>query len=174
MPQSTQDIPPRVRDRLCPLADIITPNHFEFEWLCGAKATTTGQAIAQARMHLQQGNIVERGAAIGKWTALRRLPILAAYGPNLSGWGSGQRGAPAAQRGRTTLTVPSPRRTITSTDIVNFACLSGVNFPAWALALAAETASPDDIPQPQLGVAVHQQYQGFIFRNPLGSIRHDD
>src|SRR6202046_2799417 len=35
------DIPPLVRDLLCPLADIVTPNHFEFEWLCGAKAHTT-------------------------------------------------------------------------------------------------------------------------------------
>jgi pyridoxine kinase len=43
------DIPPLVRDRLCPLADIITPNHFEFEWLSGARATTTDQVIAQAR-----------------------------------------------------------------------------------------------------------------------------
>jgi pyridoxine kinase len=42
-------IPPLVRDRLCQLADIITPNHFEFEWLSGAKATTIDQAIAQAR-----------------------------------------------------------------------------------------------------------------------------
>jgi pyridoxine kinase len=43
------DIPPLVRDRLCPLADIITPNHFEFEWLSGARATTIDQVIAQAR-----------------------------------------------------------------------------------------------------------------------------
>jgi len=43
------DIPPLVRDRLCALADIITPNHFEFEWLCGAKASTIDQVIAQAR-----------------------------------------------------------------------------------------------------------------------------
>ena len=35
------DIPPLVRDRLCPLADILTPNHFEFEYLVGAKATTS-------------------------------------------------------------------------------------------------------------------------------------
>jgi len=48
------DIPPLVRDRLCPLADIITPNHFEFEFLCGAKtamidnAATIDQVIAQA------------------------------------------------------------------------------------------------------------------------------
>jgi pyridoxine kinase len=43
------EIPPLVRDRLCPLADIITPNHFEFDWLSGAKAATTDEAIAQAR-----------------------------------------------------------------------------------------------------------------------------
>ena len=43
-----EDIPPLVRDRLCVLADIITPNHFEFEWLCGAKAKTVDQLIAQA------------------------------------------------------------------------------------------------------------------------------
>jgi pyridoxine kinase len=44
-----EDIPPLVRDRLCPLADIITPNHFEFEWLCGAEAKTIDRVIAQAR-----------------------------------------------------------------------------------------------------------------------------
>jgi pyridoxine kinase len=49
------DIPPLVRDRLCRLADIITPNHFEFEWLCGAKVTTTDQAIAQAQALLARG-----------------------------------------------------------------------------------------------------------------------
>jgi pyridoxine kinase len=49
------DIPPLVRDRLCPLADLITPNHFEFEWLCGTKATTTGQVIAQAQALLARG-----------------------------------------------------------------------------------------------------------------------
>jgi pyridoxine kinase len=49
------DIPPRVRDRLCPLADIVTPNHFEFEFLCGAKATTTGQMIEAAQTLLARG-----------------------------------------------------------------------------------------------------------------------
>src|SRR5260370_19199740 len=43
-----QDIPPLVRDRLCRLADIITPNHFEVEWLCGAKAVTIDQMIEAA------------------------------------------------------------------------------------------------------------------------------
>jgi pyridoxine kinase len=49
------DIPPLVRDRLCPLADIITPNHFEFEFLCGAKAGTTDQMIVQARALMARG-----------------------------------------------------------------------------------------------------------------------
>jgi pyridoxine kinase len=48
-------IPPLVRDRLCPLADIITPNHFEFEFLCGTKATTTEQVIAQAQAFMARG-----------------------------------------------------------------------------------------------------------------------
>jgi pyridoxine kinase len=49
------DIPPLVRDRLCPLADIITPNHFEFEWLCGAKATTSAQMVDAARVLMARG-----------------------------------------------------------------------------------------------------------------------
>jgi pyridoxine kinase len=49
------DIPPLLRDLLCPLADIITPNHFEFEWLCGTRATTTDQVIAQAQGLLARG-----------------------------------------------------------------------------------------------------------------------
>ena len=49
------DIPPLVRDRLCRLADIITPNHFEFEWLCGAEARTLDQVLAQARGLIARG-----------------------------------------------------------------------------------------------------------------------
>jgi len=49
------DIPPLVRDRLCGLADLITPNHFEFEWLCGAKATAIDQMMAQARTLMTRG-----------------------------------------------------------------------------------------------------------------------
>jgi len=49
------DIPPLVRDRLCPLTDIITPNHFEFEWLCGVKATTADKMIEAAQALLARG-----------------------------------------------------------------------------------------------------------------------
>ena len=49
------DIPPLVRDLLCPLADIITPNHFEFEWLCGTRTISTDQMIAQAKGLLARG-----------------------------------------------------------------------------------------------------------------------
>ena len=49
------EIPPLVRDRLCRLADIITPNHFEFEWLCGAKVTTIDRLIEQARALMARG-----------------------------------------------------------------------------------------------------------------------
>ena len=49
------DIPPVVRDRLLPLADVITPNHFEFEWLCGAEARTLDQVLAQARGLIARG-----------------------------------------------------------------------------------------------------------------------
>jgi pyridoxine kinase len=48
-------IPPLVRDRLCSLADIITPNHFEFEWLAGAKAETLDQVIEAARAFTTRG-----------------------------------------------------------------------------------------------------------------------
>ncbi len=42
-------IPPMFRDVLCPLADIITPNLFEFEWLCGERASTIDELIGNAR-----------------------------------------------------------------------------------------------------------------------------
>jgi pyridoxine kinase len=48
-------LPPLVRDRLCPLADMLTPNHFEFEYLVGAKTTTSGELIAQAQTLLARG-----------------------------------------------------------------------------------------------------------------------
>src|SRR5258708_25524179 len=49
------DIPPLVRQRLCPLADILTPNHFEFEWLCGTQVTTIEQVIERAQALLARG-----------------------------------------------------------------------------------------------------------------------
>ena len=49
------DIPPLVRDQLCPLADIITPNHFEFEFLCGTRVTTIDDVIAQASALVARG-----------------------------------------------------------------------------------------------------------------------
>ena len=49
------DIPALVRDKLCPLAGIITPNHFELEWLCGTEAKTTREVIAQARAFEARG-----------------------------------------------------------------------------------------------------------------------
>jgi pyridoxine kinase len=48
-------IPELVRDRLCPLADLITPNHFEFEWLCAATAGTIDQMIGHARALAARG-----------------------------------------------------------------------------------------------------------------------
>jgi pyridoxine kinase len=50
-----KDIPPLVRDALCPLADIITPNHFEFEFLCGAEAATIEAVVEQARALMARG-----------------------------------------------------------------------------------------------------------------------
>ena len=49
------EIPTLVRDRLLPLANIITPNHFEFEALCGADARTLDQMLAQARTLIARG-----------------------------------------------------------------------------------------------------------------------
>ncbi len=49
------DIPPLVRDRLCPQADIVTPNHFELDFLCGASAVTSADVIAQAQTLLARG-----------------------------------------------------------------------------------------------------------------------
>ena len=49
------DLPPLVRDRLCPIAGIITPNHFEFEYLGGAKAATIDRVIEAARALMARG-----------------------------------------------------------------------------------------------------------------------
>ena len=58
------DIPPLVRDLLCPLADIITPNHFEFEWLCGVKAASIDQVLKAARAFMARGTVVITSAEL--------------------------------------------------------------------------------------------------------------
>jgi pyridoxine kinase len=58
------EIPPLVRDRLCALADIITPNHFEFEWLSGAKVATIDQLIVQARALTGPSTVVVTSAEL--------------------------------------------------------------------------------------------------------------
>ena len=58
------DIPPLVRDLLCPLADIVTPNHFEFEWLSGAKAATIDQLLKAARAFMARGTVVITSAEL--------------------------------------------------------------------------------------------------------------
>jgi pyridoxine kinase len=42
-------IPQLMRERLCRLADIITPNHLEFDSLCGREARMIEQAIIEAK-----------------------------------------------------------------------------------------------------------------------------
>jgi pyridoxine kinase len=58
------DIPALVRNLLCPLADIITPNHFEFEWLCGTKAASIDQALKAARAFMARGTVVVTSAEL--------------------------------------------------------------------------------------------------------------
>ena len=59
-------IPPIFRDFLCPLADVITPNHFELEWLCGAKAGTMAELIKCAQSLSAKGpsTVVVTGAQL--------------------------------------------------------------------------------------------------------------
>jgi pyridoxine kinase len=76
-----EGIPPIFRDVLCPLAEIITPNHFELEWLCGAKATTIDEVIARARALLVGGpsTVVVTGAKLAD-TPADRIDTLAIEG----------------------------------------------------------------------------------------------
>jgi biotin carboxylase len=46
---------------------------------------------------------------------------------------------------------------------VYFACLSGLNLPAWAIAIALGDRHPDELPVPRSGISVHQQFHEFIF-----------
>lgn len=55
-----------IRDRLLPLADAITPNHFELERLAGAAVATLDQAITAAR------SLIGRGPKLVVVTSLKR------------------------------------------------------------------------------------------------------
>jgi pyridoxine kinase len=44
-----------IRDRLLPLADILTPNRFELSWLAGAPADTAAEARSEAMRLLRDG-----------------------------------------------------------------------------------------------------------------------
>jgi phosphomethylpyrimidine kinase len=83
-PASPAEIPPIFRDSLCPLADIITPNHFEFEWLCGAKATTIDEVIKSARALSARGpsTVVVTGAQLAD-TPADRLDTVAIEGSSV-------------------------------------------------------------------------------------------
>jgi pyridoxine kinase len=58
------EIPPLMRDLLCPLADTITPNHFEFEWLCGTKIGTIAQVIEAAQSFMMRGPSAHRPSTV--------------------------------------------------------------------------------------------------------------
>ena len=103
------DIPPLVRDRLCPLADIVTPNHFEFEWLCGTKAATIDQVIEAAR------NLMARGPSTVVVTSAElsiRLTVRSRRSPSSAPRMDTRHGACARQNCRSARTAPatcSPR-----------------------------------------------------------------
>jgi pyridoxine kinase len=43
---------------------MITPNHFEFEWLCGTKAATIDQVLKAARALMARGTVVITSAEL--------------------------------------------------------------------------------------------------------------
>lgn len=49
---------------------------------------------------------------------------------------------------------------------IYFSCLSGLNFPAWGVGLAAGVADVRRMPEPRFGLHVHQQNHEFVFRSP--------
>lgn len=88
------DIPPLVRDQLCPLADIITPNHFEFEFLCGARVTTIDDVIAQAGALMARGpaTIVITSAELAgtPHNEIETLAIERTEGARIAAWWAGR------------------------------------------------------------------------------------
>jgi pyridoxine kinase len=59
-------LPELFRDRLCPISNILTPNHFELEWLVGRKLETTDSVIAAGRTlaHPPSSTVVVTGASL--------------------------------------------------------------------------------------------------------------
>jgi pyridoxine kinase len=59
-------IPPIFRNLLLPVANVVTPNHFELEWLYGAKAGTMDELIRCARALCAKGpsTVVVTGAQL--------------------------------------------------------------------------------------------------------------
>jgi pyridoxine kinase len=78
------EIPPIFRDSLFPLADIITPNHFELEFLCGAKANTIDDVIRNARALSARGpsTVVVTGAQLAD-TPEHRMDTVAIDGSSV-------------------------------------------------------------------------------------------
>jgi pyridoxine kinase len=78
------EIPPIVRDSLCPLANIITPNHFELEWLSGAKANTIDDVKKNARALSARGpsTVVVTGARLAD-TSEDQLDTIAIEGSSV-------------------------------------------------------------------------------------------
>src|SRR5260370_3962236 len=59
-------LPELFRDRLCPMANILTPNQFELEWLGGTKLETVDRLVAAARTlaNPSSSTVVVTGASL--------------------------------------------------------------------------------------------------------------
>ena len=67
-------IPEAFRDRLVPLADIVTPNPFELELLTGHDPTTLESAHAAARALLGRGTRAAGHVVVATGSASRTRP----------------------------------------------------------------------------------------------------
>jgi pyridoxine kinase len=74
-------LPPIFRDSLLPLADVVTPNHFELEWLCDAKAGTIDELMKCAQSLSAKGpsTVVVTGVQLAD-TPPHRLDTIAVEG----------------------------------------------------------------------------------------------
>jgi pyridoxine kinase len=71
-------IPAALRDRLVPLADVVTPNPFELEVLTGTAPTTVASAQAAARALLRRGPRLVVATGLRSMEAPGELAVLAA------------------------------------------------------------------------------------------------